>query len=113
MNNKYQLLFNQQSEHFNTDATKPLAWRLEQLARMEKMLTENRDRFCAALYDDFRKPTFEQQNSGIGKYYGKAGFDALSNRKGMLIGNPDRPLDIFPPYAEKDLSASLSLFVED
>jgi aldehyde dehydrogenase (NAD+) len=48
--------------------------------------------------------------SGMGKYYGKAGFDALSNTKAMLIGNPDVILDVFPPYAGKDIAGSLSLF---
>lgn len=49
-------------------------------------------------------------NSGMGKYYGKAGFDALSNTKAMLIGNPDLDLDVFPPYADKDVAKSLSVF---
>ncbi|MGE9310115.1 aldehyde dehydrogenase family protein [Niabella sp. CJ426] len=48
--------------------------------------------------------------AGMGKYYGKAGFDALSNTKAMLVGNPDLELDVFPPYAGKDIGASLSLF---
>ncbi|WP_234003435.1 aldehyde dehydrogenase family protein [Stenotrophomonas sp. MYb57] len=48
--------------------------------------------------------------SGMGKYYGKAGFDALSNTKAMLIGNPDFELDVFPPYAGKDIASSLSVF---
>ena len=48
--------------------------------------------------------------SGMGKYYGKAGFDALSNTKAMLIGNPDVVLDVFPPYAGKDIAGSLSMF---
>lgn len=49
-------------------------------------------------------------NSGMGKYYGKAGFDALSNTKAMLIGNPDVALDVFPPYAGKDIGKNLSVF---
>lgn len=49
-------------------------------------------------------------NSGIGKYYGKAGFDALSNTKAMLVGNPDLLLDVFPPYAGKDIARNLSIF---
>lgn len=48
--------------------------------------------------------------SGMGKYYGKAGFDALSNTKAMLIGNPDLELDVFPPYANKDIAKNLSIF---
>lgn len=49
-------------------------------------------------------------NSGMGKYYGKAGFDALSNTKAMLIGNPDVELDVFPPYAGKDIAKNLRVF---
>jgi aldehyde dehydrogenase (NAD+) len=48
--------------------------------------------------------------AGMGKYYGKAGFDALNNTKAMLIGNPDLELDIFPPYAGKDIAKNLSVF---
>lgn len=48
--------------------------------------------------------------SGMGKYYGKAGFDALSNTKVLLIGNPDLELDVFPPYAGKDIARNLSVF---
>jgi len=48
--------------------------------------------------------------SGMGKYYGKAGFDALSNTKAMLIGNPDLELDVFPPYSGKDIAKNLSVF---
>ncbi|WP_175966518.1 aldehyde dehydrogenase family protein [Burkholderia sp. BCC0322] len=49
-------------------------------------------------------------NSGMGKYYGKEGFDALSNTKSMLIGNPDALLDVFPPYADKDIDKLLGVF---
>lgn len=48
--------------------------------------------------------------SGMGKYYGKAGFDVLSNTKAMLIGNPDLELDVFTPYATKDIAKNLSVF---
>lgn len=58
--NPFQAIVEQQRRYFYTDATKPLAWRLEQLERMERMLKENQPRWCQALYDDFRKPPFEQ-----------------------------------------------------
>lgn len=48
--------------------------------------------------------------AGMGKYYGKAGFNVLSNTKAMLIGNPDLELDVFPPYAGKDIAKNLSVF---
>jgi aldehyde dehydrogenase (NAD+) len=28
----------------------------------------------------------------------------------MLIGNPDLELDVFPPYAGKDIATNLSVF---
>ncbi|MGS0896025.1 hypothetical protein ACVBGC_26365 [Burkholderia stagnalis] len=49
-------------------------------------------------------------NSGMGKYYGQAGFDALSNTESMPIGNPDVLLDVFPPYADKDVGKMLGVF---
>lgn len=35
-------------------------WRLDQLARIERMLENHADEFCAALRQDFGKPPFEQ-----------------------------------------------------
>jgi aldehyde dehydrogenase (NAD+) len=48
--------------------------------------------------------------SGMGEYYGKAGFDALSHTKAMLIGNPELEFDVFPPYAGKDIANNLGVF---
>lgn len=48
--------------------------------------------------------------SGIGKYYGKTGFDLFSNARGIMLGDPDVELDVYPPYAEKDLSKMFNLF---
>lgn len=72
--NPYRALFDRQKEYFHSDATKSLAWRLDQLDRMERMLLENQDAFCAALHEDFRKPPFEQRfeitvPSGVIRYY--------------------------------------------
>ena len=60
MTNRFQEIFDRQKEHFLTDATKGYAWRIVQLDRMERMLIENKAAFCAALYEDFGKPPFEQ-----------------------------------------------------
>lgn len=49
-------------------------------------------------------------NSGIGKYYGKTGFDALSNTKSLLISPADKTVDVYPPYKDKDISAMLAPF---
>lgn len=60
MTNRFQSFFDVQSEHFLSDATKGHDWRIDKLDRMERMLTDNKDAFCAALYQDFGKPPFEQ-----------------------------------------------------
>jgi len=44
--------------------------------------------------------------SGIGHYYGKAGFDALTHAKSVLISPPDVDIDhLFPPYTEEKVKA--------
>src|SRR5271163_3628446 len=44
--------------------------------------------------------------SGIGHYYGKAGFDALTHAKSVLISPPDVAIDhLFPPYTEEKVKA--------
>ncbi|MGN7787072.1 hypothetical protein ACTJIJ_21240 [Niabella sp. 22666] len=72
--NKYQDLLNIQKEFFYTDTTKTFEWRMDQLNRMERFLTENQEVFCAALHKDFGKPPFEQLFEitvplGVVKYY--------------------------------------------
>lgn len=74
MTNKFHGLLDAQREHFLSDATKGYDWRIDQLDRMERMLLDNKDAFCAALYEDFRKPPFEQLfeitvPSGVIDYY--------------------------------------------
>jgi len=47
--------------------------------------------------------------SGIGHYYGKAGFDALTHAKSVLISPPDVAIDhLFPPYTEERSKRSAS-----
>jgi aldehyde dehydrogenase (NAD+) len=44
--------------------------------------------------------------SGIGHYYGKAGFDALTHAKSVLISPPDVAIDhLFPPYTTEKVQA--------
>ena len=48
--------------------------------------------------------------SGMGKYYGKAGFDALSHTKSLLIAPADCSVDVYPPYQGKDIHGMLEPF---
>lgn len=44
--------------------------------------------------------------SGLGHYYGKYGFDALTHAKSILISPPDVAIDhLFPPYDEEKVKA--------
>lgn len=45
-------------------------------------------------------------NSGIGRYYGKAGFDSLTNAKSVLVSPSDREIEhLFPPYTDAKVAA--------
>lgn len=45
-------------------------------------------------------------NSGMGNYYGKYGFDAMTNAKGVLISPADVSIDhLFPPYTMEKVQA--------
>ena len=49
--------------------------------------------------------------SGIGRYYGKYGFNALSNPRNILFSDADTTIDfIHPPYNEEKLAILKSLF---
>jgi aldehyde dehydrogenase (NAD+) len=56
----FNALFNRQRAYFRTDITKTYAWRMDQLTRMERLLSENEDAICEALRKDFKTPRLEQ-----------------------------------------------------
>lgn len=46
------------------------------------------------------------RTSGIGHYYGKHGFDALTHAKSILVSPPDVAIDhLFPPFTEEKVKA--------
>ena len=51
---------------FDSGVTRPLAWRLEQLKKLEAMLRDNQDELGAALTADLRKPEIEGFMMDIG-----------------------------------------------
>ena len=65
----FQAIFDKQKAYFDSDVSKSYEWRMDQLNRMEAMLTENFDAFCQALGRDFKTGSAEQQselNGSIG-----------------------------------------------
>jgi aldehyde dehydrogenase (NAD+) len=52
--NRFKKLFDSQKSYFDSNVTKTHEWRVEQLDRMQKMLTENEARFYDAVSQDFK-----------------------------------------------------------
>jgi aldehyde dehydrogenase (NAD+) len=49
--------------------------------------------------------------SGIGNYYGKYGFDALTHAKSILVSPADVAIDhLFPPYTGEKVKALAQWF---
>jgi aldehyde dehydrogenase (NAD+) len=77
-----QLLADQQA-FFETGATRPYAFRAEQLRRLKEMLAQNEERILEALYQDLRKPPVEAYSSEIGFCYAEINH-ALKHLKGWM-----------------------------
>src|SRR5580658_5689675 len=53
-------LFDRQTAYFNSDATKSYEWRIDQLTRMETMLTEHTQALEDAIGEDFKTASSEK-----------------------------------------------------
>ncbi|MEO6549539.1 MAG: aldehyde dehydrogenase family protein [Ferruginibacter sp.] len=58
--NSFQQIFDAQKQYFSSDITKPYEWRIEQLNKLETLLTDNAEGFYTALGKDFKTCYFEQ-----------------------------------------------------
>lgn len=58
--NQFQEIFDKQKAYFNSDLTKSYEWRIEQLDRLERMLTENKQAFYDSIKNDFKTAYTEQ-----------------------------------------------------
>jgi len=58
--NSFQQIFDKQLAHFNTDLTKSYEWRIDQLDRMARMISENEKIFQEAMSKDFKTAFAEQ-----------------------------------------------------
>ena len=52
-------VFDVQQNFFNSNSTKDVSWRLEQLSKLENLLKENEDLLYKAIKEDFEKSQFE------------------------------------------------------
>lgn len=58
--NPFQELYDIQKAYFNTDATKTYEWRIDQLTRLENLLTENAQALEDAVSSDFKTAVSEK-----------------------------------------------------
>lgn len=58
-----------QKKFFQTNATKAIDFRITQLKKLENILRENEDRLHKAIYDDFKKSSFENYTTEISLLY--------------------------------------------
>lgn len=58
--NTFQNIFDNQKKYFLTDVTKSYDWRIDQLNKLEHLLSENKEDFYASLAQDFKTCYFEQ-----------------------------------------------------
>ncbi len=76
--------------------TRPLAWRLEQLAALDRLLKENADELVAAIHADFRKPELEGRMTDVSAVRAEI---ALFRKKLRRWTAPERvgtPLQMMP-----------------
>ena len=64
-----QELVEAQKKFFNTNATKGIAFRIDQLKKLEKLLRENEELLHRAIYEDFKKSSFENYTTEISLLY--------------------------------------------
>jgi len=64
-----QELVEAQKKFFNTNATKGIAFRIDQLKKLENLLRENEELLHQAIYEDFKKSSFENYTTEISLLY--------------------------------------------
>ncbi|AXT60762.1 aldehyde dehydrogenase [Aquimarina sp. AD10] len=65
----YQHLIDQQRHFFNTNTTKDLSYRINELKRLKSVLLKNETRLYEAIYQDFKKSEFETYTTELSIIY--------------------------------------------
>ncbi len=66
---KIQEIYTKQQDFFNSNKTKNVSFRIEQLKKFKKILKENENLLYKAIYEDFRKSEFETYASELSLLY--------------------------------------------
>jgi aldehyde dehydrogenase (NAD+) len=89
-------LVQRQRDFFLSDATRPLAWRLAQLATLEKALRAFEDRLLEALHQDLGKSREEGYGTELGLVHGELKHVQKHLARWMKPQRSGTPLVLFP-----------------
>ncbi|GGS20766.1 aldehyde dehydrogenase [Streptomyces humidus] len=87
---------------FTSGRTRPIAWRLAQLAQIERLLAEGEQRITAALAEDLGRPPHDSFLGDIAPTAAEARFARAHLRKWMRAKRVPVPLSQFPGRAWYD-----------
>ena len=65
----YKATITSQIDFFNSNKTKDIAFRIEQLKKLKSIIKNNESELCEAIYRDFKKSEFETYTSELGLIY--------------------------------------------
>jgi aldehyde dehydrogenase (NAD+) len=99
-------LIEKQKSFFDTNQTKSISFRIEQLRKLKKLLIDNEQRLNNAIYDDFRKSAFDNYTCEIAIIYNEIDHAIKNVRKWStwksvrtnLINFPAKSYIIPEPY---------------
>ncbi len=83
-------------DFFNSRQTRSLKFRLSQLDQFEKLIRENQDQICEALYKDLRKPKHEAMIGEIAVLIKEIQLSRKKLKKWMKPKNASTPLAFLP-----------------
>jgi aldehyde dehydrogenase (NAD+) len=93
--NQYQEIYDKQKAYFETDATKTYEWRIDQLTRIENLLSENSQALEAAISSDF-KTSIQEKIFEVQAPLGIAAFAKAQLSEWM------KPVDVVVPKALRE-----------
>ena len=94
--NPYQTLYDSQVAYYKSGATRSLAFRKEQLKKLESMLRNNEQLIEEALYKDLRKHKQEVYMTELGPIYEEIHVQLKGVRQWMQPKTVDTPLFLMP-----------------
>jgi aldehyde dehydrogenase (NAD+) len=66
---KFKELLNNQKDYFQSQATKPVSFRITQLKRLKEVLKSNEPKMNEAIYADFKKSSFDTFTNELALLY--------------------------------------------